>query len=317
MQTEKKAAPLCLTLENEALRVEILPHHGGKIKSIFYKKAGFELLYQTDAAYRPARLGDDFSHYETCGLDDAFPSINAQTVTVKGQPVEYPDHGEIWSAPMTHRQDGDAIILSVHSGILPYSYQKRLSLVGEELLCEYRIENTGAFSFPYIWAFHGLFNYKSDMRIVLPPDTKELENVLAARDFGPVGQRYAFPLDTLYDGQAWDFRTVCSPLKEGMAKYYVAHAVSDGVCGYDYPADGVRVRVSFDPKKLPYVGFWITTGGFKGEANCALEPATGYYDSIDIAQKNEACSTLSPGEVFTFSLSVAVHQIHLEQEILR
>ncbi len=57
-------------------------------------------------------------------------------------------------------------------------------------------------------------------------------------------------------------------------------------------------KLGWDKDKLPYLGFWITDGGFRGDYNCALEPSTGYYDSIDIATKNGKVSYLLPNEVF-------------------
>jgi hypothetical protein len=59
---------------------------------------------------------------------------------------------------------------------------------------------------------------------------------------------------------------------------------------------------TYDANKLPYLGFWRTLGGFRGDCNCALEPSNGFYDSIAKAQKNKACPILESGKAFSFQL---------------
>lgn len=66
-----------LSLENDALRVIVLPALGGKLASVFHKKKNFELAAQNQEAFcRLPHVGNDFSKYDASGLDDAFPSID-------------------------------------------------------------------------------------------------------------------------------------------------------------------------------------------------------------------------------------------------
>ena len=48
-----------------------------------------------------------------------------------------------------------------------------------------------------------------------------------------------------------------------MVKYYVDQKVKTGFCGYRYPSQGLRCTFRYDPEKLPYLGLWITAGGFR------------------------------------------------------
>lgn len=74
----------------------------------------------------------------------------------------------------------------------------------------------------------------------------------------------------------------------------------------EYPAEGMAVVLTYDPAQLPYLGFWVTAGGFKGEYNCALEPSTGWYDSVDCARRQGCCPVLEPGQEQSFSMTIRV-----------
>jgi len=89
-------------------------------------------------------------------------------------------------------------------------------------------------------------------------------------------------------------------------KYYVKNKLSVGTCGVVYPADGVVFTLEYDINKFPYFGFWVSEGGFRGDYNCAPEPSTGYYDSIDVAAKNGALPVLEPGERFEFGFTLTL-----------
>lgn len=296
-----------VVLENDALRVVVLPAKGGKLASVYSKAKQFELLFQNpEQAYGQAAIYAPFAQYEACGFDDAFPSIDAGGVQVNGGEVAYPDHGEIWSADFDYSIAQDRITLCFHSNILPYSYHKTVWLEGGAVRCAYQIKNTGAVAFPYIWAFHCLVNYRPNMRLLLPDGVQKIENVCATPLFGGVGVCYQYPVDMLPDGRRWDFSTVPPAQPPSVAKYYVQGQVAQGFCGYEYPTEQVCATITYDADKLPYLGFWVTAGGFRGDYNCALEPATGYYDSIATAQQKGRCNVLQAGEVFDFSLKIAI-----------
>lgn len=72
-----KQAP-CLRLENEALRLLVLPGRGGNIASLFDKRADRELLYQRPGdVLRPVPRGLRFEDAECAGIDDMFPNAAA------------------------------------------------------------------------------------------------------------------------------------------------------------------------------------------------------------------------------------------------
>lgn len=288
-------------LQNDALRAVILPGHGGKVASLVLRQKSFELLFQNPKpCFSAARCGDDFSRFEACGFDEAFPTVDPCTVTVDGTPVPYPDHGELWSAAFAARPDGEALELTFVSPLLGYRYTKRFSLDGNRLVCRYHIENPTARAFPALWVCHCLVRAEPDLRIELPPEVTAVENAFAGPWLGPAGQRRNYPVA---DGPRGPLDLRQMPT-DGMLKFYADGPVRTGWCRYRYPRSGVTATLHYDPAALPYLGFWATAGGYRGDVNCALEPSNGYYDSIPLARAHNACPVLDAGGCWDFPLEI-------------
>ena len=283
-------------LQNSDITAVILPEHGGKVASLFHRSKGFELLFQNPhKTYRKAEPGSDFSKFEACGFDDAFPTIDPCDVLVNGSIIHYPDHGEIWSAAFEYTVENDSVILTYAGRLLPYRYEKTFCLNGASLVCKYRIKNTGKVEFPYLWAFHCLVNCEKGMRLIYPDGVTTITNVLDCNSFGKAGRQYPFA-ESFYR------------LPEGpMIKYYITGKVKEGKCGYYYPRKNIIALIKFDLDSLPYLGFWCTDGGYRGDINCAFEPASGFYDSALVSYRHGTGSTLLPNMTFSFQIVIKLN----------
>lgn len=290
-------------LESDELRVVILPEIGGKIASIYSKDKEFELLFQSkEGFYRKAQLNSSFADYDASGFDDCFPTIDECTVEVSGKEVLYPDHGEIWSSKLKDEISEEKAILKMDSTILPYSYKKTAALKGRKVILDYEIQNNGEEEFPAIWAMHCLVNCEKDMIINFPAETKTVENVHESRFLGAPGTIYNYPVDRNLKGENFDFRRIRGKEEKNTEKYYVSHGIKEGSCSIYYPSKDVTFEINYDSKNLPYLGFWVTEGGFRGDYNCALEPASGYCDSITEAMARGRCRFIKPKEKFIFNI---------------
>lgn len=306
-----------VTLENEILRVVSLPFMGGKITSLFHKGNAFEAAAQKgeNAGQDPAKEAAVFSQERSgfaryaYGLDDAFPNIDEEDFVWRGKKRHYPDHGEIWGADFRIlEQEKDFLKLCWESADFAYRYEKTLRLAGNTLRMHYRISNTGKDALPAIWTWHGLMRYEEDMEILLPEGTKQCRNVLSGSILG--GTDTVYP----YKSAAYDFTKVPSATSKGAVKYYVEPEMEGGrvadsltvCCRFFYPSKKMCCLLRYDAGKLPYLGVWITAGGFLGDYNCALEPTNGFYDSISRAEKNHRLPVLAPGETMEFGLGISL-----------
>lgn len=90
-----------LTIENELIRVELVPQLGGKLVSMIYKPTGKQWLL--DSGTRPLEqpeFGATFTDWDMSGWDECFPTIIACPSGVDDH-ILLPDHGELWSLPGT------------------------------------------------------------------------------------------------------------------------------------------------------------------------------------------------------------------------
>ncbi len=282
------------------LSAVVLPGLGGKIASLYHHGARFEAAAQSSRGYRPASYGANFSEYDASGLDDGFPTLHACADKPSG--LVFPDHGEIWSASMDTAVEDRRLVLRYESAHHPYRYEKRVGLENDSLMLDYRIENTGRAPYPCLWAFHGLLRYGQDMEIVYPPNAASFLNVLDSSALGPAGRVHAI-------NGGYNFAHVPPPGPPSMLKYYLNGRAERGSCGFRYPQEGMECLLKYDAEILPYLGVWITAGGFRGEYNCALEPCNGFYDDISTARKQGALFQLMPGCPLVFSLGLRLRKI--------
>jgi hypothetical protein len=147
------------------------------------------------------------------------------------------------------------------------------------------------------------------MQLIFPDGVERVLNVSNTKRLGQAGNIYRFPTDTAADGRVYDFTRVPPIDGKTMVKYYCSDEIEEGRCGYRYPSDNVEAIFTYDAKALPYLGFWVTAGGYRGDANCALEPTNGFYDSIATAQQNGKCPVLRPNEEMCFQLRVTLHSL--------
>lgn len=296
-----------LQLENDKLRVIVVPMPGGKIASLIKKDKNFEIFFQakTDEFMKPS-LYSGFAEFDASGFDDCFPSVDSCSVKIENRLVEYPDHGEIWSKAMTCSIDDGTVSLRCDSEILLYSYEKKIYLTGETLNIDYTIINTGNESFPCIWTMHGLINCEEDMEILLPAGTETVTIVQDSKILGTPGTVHRYPDAVLDDGNIYHLNRVNRRDADKTEKFYINGNIHKGICGVYYPSRDVTYKIIFDNGKLPYLGVWITEGGFRGDYNMALEPSNGFYDSIDIARNNDKLQTLMPGQKLVFGIKIEI-----------
>lgn len=301
ISTWKNLESICL--ENSKLRIVVIPGLGGKIASVYLKDRAFEAAaVNKEKEYCLPNKNADFSKFDGSGIDDAFPNIVEAEVLYNGENQYYPDHGEIWSSAFAYTLEEDKICLSYRSRQFPYIYKKWISLEGDSVLIHYEIENESNRIFPCIWTFHGLFRYEEDMQLIYPQGIERMRNVLSSRELGEEGVCIPLMNDT------YDFSKVPPIESKTMVKYYAEEKVKYGACGYRYPKQGVECILEYDANKLPYLGVWITAGGFRGDYNLAIEPSTGYYDDIRIAEKNKSLHLLCKDSPLVFDLKITVRE---------
>ena len=221
-----------------------------------------------------------------------------------------PDHGELWSQAWSCEKTDDSIISTAIGKVLPYTFERKITLKDRSLEFSYAIENTGQESFKGFWSAHPLFNAVEGMQILLSgnrPMTKEFGFSGRMGSDGVDGyaghlDTYTWPNTVGESGRSYDLSQIT--LAEPLTDKVVVSAPDDGVITLLNPRHKCAVRFSFDPKQIPYVGmcFNLDAWPFTGEKArwVAIEPSLGPTDKLDESDRMCEIPIFSANRPVTF-----------------
>jgi galactose mutarotase-like enzyme len=301
-------------LENDFLKVSVIPELGAKIVQIRDKHAQYEWLW--DDPTRPLRArqsGDAYDEHDISGFDECFPNIGSSSYP--GDPtVTLPDHGELWSQAWSCQKSENSILTSAIGKVLPYKFQREITLKDRSLVFSYVIENTGQESFKGFWSAHPLFHAVEGMQILLngnPPMTKEFSFSGRMGSDGADGyaghlDSYIWPNTVGESGRNYDLSHIT--LVEPLTDKVVVSAPDDGVITLLNPQHNCSAQFTFDSQEIPYIGicFNLDAWPFTGEKArwVAIEPSTGPTDKLDESDRMSNTPIFSSERPVTFSFTL-------------
>jgi galactose mutarotase-like enzyme len=297
-------------LESNALRVVTVPGMGAKIVSIVHKEAGHEwLLGSADRPFRPADYGASFVAQDMSGWDEMFPTIEACPYPGDGPFAgnALPDHGEVWALPWQIAETrGGALTLQVSGRALPYDLIRTLSLADAHTLrMDYAVTNTGGAPLAGMWTAHPQFAVTAATEVRLPQEVTQVLAVTPLPD-AAAGAHVDWPVMPVRDGEPLYLDRVGPAANCRSRKVYL---LPDQHIAWAMLLDTASkrwLRLEWDAALVPYLGIWEDEGQYNPTPTIALEPSTGYYDSLARAWANEQAPILAPGETLKWSLYVRV-----------
>ncbi len=290
-------------LENEVLRVAVVPELGAKIVSMLDKSHNYEWLVPPMRPLRKVGYGVDFVSQDMSGWDEMIPTIVACTV----DGVSYPDHGEVWGIPWEIQKEGEGeLVFSVRGVAWPYIFTRSVRLSAEDCLeLGYTIRNEGTSPFPYLWAAHPQFRADAHTRIILPGAVKQLVNVVDQDPaWGARGEIHPWPAATGRDGAERRLDRVRPVDDHSCRKFYVPPDYPIEWAALVHEEHGCQLRLSWSMHDAPYFGLWVDEGTYNVLPAVALEPSNGYYDGLDKAIQNGRVAVLEPGTERRWNLQV-------------
>jgi hypothetical protein len=284
-------------VENELIRVKVLPRIGAKIASLEYLPQAFETLSQpSNGRYSTPVFGASFAEFDTSGADEMFPTIDP---CVLPDGVSLPDHGELWPLPWDVSPAGESLTCAVEGRVLFYRFVRNLSLDGANVILDYRIANLDERDLYGLWAFHGLIAC-DELSVVELRGIDRVLNVHDNPEYGRPGTILPFP------GGDKRIDAVNSRDARSTRKFYCDGVYNAGAASITLNRGRLRYELSWDASKIPYLGVWINEGGFKDEYNAALEPSNGFYDSPEKALKFGALKPVPPGGELNWRLTITL-----------
>ncbi|MNM53081.1 Aldose 1-epimerase [compost metagenome] len=296
------------TGETNLIAVTVVPELGGKVVSLRNRKTGREWLWRSGKLLGNRGYGTSFGDGDESGWDEMFPAINAGVYPNEpwqGRPI--PDHGEVWSRPWEHRvTDSEALSCRINGEQFPYVLEKTYTFPAEGTLrIDYAVTNRSESPFSFLWAAHPLLQVREGMKLHVPAELTEIEvSYSAGERLGTFGDKHAWPLAHGAAGEPIDLRTVEPNAGRFAEKYYFSGRLSAGFAGISDPATGEALTFRFPADRVPYLAVWANYGGFGGNYQLALEPATGRMDELAHAVRQGEAATVPARGVYRWHLDV-------------
>lgn len=283
-----------ISLKSRTLVVTVAPELGGRIVSVFHHDKREELLFQNPRPGSSAALpgkGDAFPPW-AWGWDECWPLVDPE---VPGDT----DHGDLWcQRAEIVEQTTTACVLKLRGLSVPADITKTVTVDAGGVEVALSIRNTGTETFHGFWTCHPLLRITDDMTLF--PEIS-----FAHRKFvvdGTVPFSGSQPPPGTY-GKFWVDQDP-HPTKGSLSMENTARDFAPNTLGIHYPALGMEARLTLLEGEAPYVGFWVTRGGFQGDRNAAWEFSDGFHDSPGECRKNGAWPVYRPGEEKKFRYRV-------------
>ena len=297
-------------LENDFLKVSVILELGAKIAQITDKHANYDWLWEDPTRpLRARQVTDKYDEHDISGFDECFPNIGISSYP--GDPtLILPDHGELWSQAWSCEKTDDSIISIARGKVLPYTFERKITLKDRSLVFSYAIENTGKEDFKGFWSAHSLFNAVEGMQILLNGNRSMTKEFGFSGRMGSDGadgyaghlDKYTWPHTAGESGRIYDLSQIT--LAEPLTDKVVVAAPSDGEITLLNPRHKCSVRFLLDPQEIPYVGicFNLDAWPFTGHKArwLAIEPSKGPTDKLDDSDRMCEIPVFTPQKPVTF-----------------
>jgi galactose mutarotase-like enzyme len=288
-----------LVLENDRLRVTVLPGHGAKITEFVSKRAGRDLLYHHPRFdVRPPFFGANADDWWTGGIDEVAPTGHPCVVNGEQLPFLGEYWSQAWSARVVEEGPERAVVDLAADGIItPLRIERRMELrTGEAILrSRHRLTNVGREPIDFMWGIHPGLAIRPGARIQVPATEGVFADGHPQLDVAP-GMRFAWPRLPQRQGGSIDLSVARAPDPPSWELAYL-DGLSAGWLAVTDPLTRSGFAMSFDPAILSVAWLWGVYGGWRGIYALALEAWTSYPARLDQAIAAGRQRTLGPGEV--------------------
>jgi hypothetical protein len=298
-----------LELENEWLKVRILPEVGAKIYDLIWKPSGKNILWHNPRiAPQTYPIESEFDNYWCGGWDDAFPTCDE--CMFGGQ--RYPSLGELrslrWNVDSTERVGSDAMAqLSAFGPISPVKVTKTVTVEGRSpvIRMRYSITNVGPAKVDFLWGTHPAVAI-TEHTILRIPAKYGMVAQCNQPGWGEAGQRYDWPILEAAAGRV-EMNKV-QGIDVNLCFGHYAIDLEDGWYAIEDTSSGEGLLLRFPLHQCPYLWLWLNYGGWRGLHHVILEPWTSMPVNLAQACEQKTNRSLKPGEEFSVEISATVYQ---------
>ncbi|MGH7944835.1 MAG: hypothetical protein ACREF9_07480 [Opitutaceae bacterium] len=268
-------------LTNGQVTIAIVPELGAKLLSLRLLSSEREWLWRPPGALRLFRntLGDDFTRSTLIGADECVPTI--EPCNVGGR--ELPDHGEAWSAAWSLESaalERGVVRTSLRLPRSPLTITRAVALSGAAVVLDYELVNHSSEPQPFLWALHPLLSFEEGDRLRLAPGVRTLRVESARNPDAARGAAWTWPSPQF----GVDLEHLRLADNDGYAKFF-AGPLDCGWAALENARTRDRLEFRWPVSEHPFLGVWLTRGGWKGFHHPAIEPTNAPCDGLAEALK--------------------------------
>lgn len=297
-----------LELENEWLKIRILPEVGAKIYDLVWKPSGKNILWHNPRiAPQSSTIESEFDNYWCGGWDDAFPTCDE--CVFRGQ--RYPTLGELrslrWTIESVGQSRGNAVAqLSAFGPISPVRATKTVILerLSPVVRMQYKIANLGPGRLDFIWGTHPAVSVTENAILRIPAKHAIVAQCNQA-GWGESGQQYDWPI---LEGAAG--RLEMNKVQSIKANICFGHYAVDLDAGWyaiEDMSSGQGFLLKFPLEQCPCLWLWLNYGGWRGLHHVILEPWTSRPVNLAQAFEQKTSRSLESGEDFSVEVSATLY----------
>jgi hypothetical protein len=295
-----------LRLENDRLRLDVLPEAGGKILHWIDKSLRRDWLWQ-HPQISPARHTDGTIYDDVfcSGWDELFP--NGDTGFHAG--VSYPDHGEYWNQAFAWdmARSGEDLTLRLSAdGPVTRTRMQRCITMGSEsatVKIRYRLTHLGNFPLDYLWSLHPALNINPNCELVIPGE-HAINGAPGLGRLAAIPLQFRWPLGPGRDGQPVDLSK--PPARGSTSDYDMTYITQlrEGWFALTDTSVSAGFGIAFDHNLFGCAWVFQTHGGWRGIHTAIVEPCTGHPTDLAQAAAAGQCARLMPGQVLETQIAV-------------
>lgn len=286
-----------IVLENDRIRMTVLPTHGAKVVEFISKEADRDLLYHHPRLdVRPPVFGANVDDWWTGGIDEVAPTGHPAVVGDETLPFL----GEFWSQAWTTRivdegRAAVAVAMSCAGIITPLRIDRRMELRGGEAFVRstHRLTNVGYEAVPFMWGIHPGVAVRPGSRIQVPGSLGIFHEGHPNLGLEP-GTPFAWPHLPAARGSI-DLSVAREPDPPSWELVFIDELTAGWLAVAD-PASRSGFAMSFDLAVFPVAWLWGVYGGWRGLYTVALEAWTAHPPRLDQVIGAGRARTLEPGE---------------------
>ena len=268
-----------------------MPERGGKITSLLDTVRDREWLEQAvDVLVGPADVEQSFDDGDMCEWDEMLPTISS--CRYPGSDLELPDHGELWRVAWdVTQQSSNSVSTRAHGHMLPYLFERTLTLDAGRLRVEYWMSTSGNDDLAFLWAAHPLFSLQPRTRLVVNSGSSI---------FDQLHENGSRTLMNWPQGGA----IISDVAGVGQGKKFFARALKEHVAVSLIDPDGTQINLGWRRSQIPWLGIWMDNCSLSRQPVAAIEATNGLDDSLERSSLAGESWTVSPGSARQWTIEL-------------